>query len=632
MFGSFGSGLSAFLRTPKMSEKKSPAESPFSGFTSSTDNQAPLATAPSSSQATGPERVPPFSGFFTSSSPMANLARLPPIPGLTDFIIPDREAARANRPSIARPSSSATSVHTVISPPQTASSERVPPRAGYFAADSPAPSAMTDPTMPDRENLSRISVSGSSFRERMREMRAAKRAELPSFLDIDEQDASEATNHPSKPELKTNGESLKSNNNDNTKPESQPSPKSVPESSSGTQDDAVTRFQGKDSEREPYPSKEPELKLEPSPSTGLTVPLLAQKPSSKRSLRRATQNSRQTNLLTPLLQEIEYVVTLPMTQRIRDQYISIINSYQSVIDSFLNEESTCDDILGKIRAMLDQVKNLTIHRDIDGEYRDFKGEMVADEEVSWTESSSSKFQFLRYFFESVRNKDVHIALVAQSGRLHDIIENYLQGICVRYSRPGNVTRSKPSASKGRLEVTLIASGIDGASSVTKRADLVIAFDSSFNAKDKQVDLLRHHMINVGELSPIIHLIVYKSVEHIERSIPMSMKPIERLRKIVHYVIQTHLVVGLLELDDLGIAAYAEETTMILEGCGLDRFNAFPSIRPIECLGWNSASTQSEERPRAKRGRPPNILRFKRGLVSSRANKILARSCNANYRC
>lgn len=630
MFGSFGSGLSAFLRTPKMSEKKS--ESPFSGFTSSMNNQAPLATAPSSSHATGPERVPPFSGFFTSNSPMANLARLPPIPGLTDFIIPDREAARANRPSITHPSSSATSVHTTISPPQTASSERVPPRAGYFAADSPAPGAMTDPTMPDREPLQRISVSGSSFRERMREMRAAKRAELPSFLDIDGQDASEDTSRPSKSEPKTSDESPKSNDNHITKLESQPSPKSVPESSSGTQDDADTRFQDRDSAQEPFPSKEPELKPEPSPSALLSVPLLVQKPPSKRSLCAAPQNLRQTRLLTPLLEEIEYVVTLPMTQRIRDQYISVVNSYQTDIDAFLNEESTSDEVLDKIRAMLDQVKNLTIHRDIDGEYRDFKGEMVAEEEISWTEGSSSKFQFLRRFFESVRNKDVHIALVAQSGRLHDIIENYLQGICVRYNRPGNVSRSKPSASKGRLEVTLIASGLEGASNVTKRADLVIAFDSSFNAKDKQVDLLRHHIINVGELSPIIHLIVYKSVEHIERSIPMSMKPIERLRKIVHYVVQTHLEVGLLELDDLGIAAYAEETTMVLEGCGLDRFNAFPSIRPIESLGWNSASTQSEERPRAKRGRPSNLLRFKRGLVSSRANKSLQLAGHAKYRC
>lgn len=621
MFGSFGSGLSAFLRTPKMSEKKS-AESPFSGFTSSMNNQVPLATAPSSSQATGPERVPPLSGLFTANSPMANLARLPPIPGLTDFIIPDREAARANRPSVTQQSSSATSVHTTISPPPTTSSERIPPRTGFFTADSPAPGAMTDPTMPDREPLRRIPVSGSSFRERMREMRAAKRAELPSFLDIDGQDASEDASRPSKSETKIGGESPKSNDNHIAKLESQPGPKSAPESSSGTQHDAETRFQGKDSEQEPHPSKEPELILEPSPSTLLSVPIPVQKPPSKRSLRAAPQNLLQIKLLTPLLEEIEYVVTLPMTQRIRDQYISVVNSNQSDIDAFLNDESTSDEVLDKIRAMLDQVKNLTIHRDIDGEYRDFKGEMVAEEEVSWTEGSSSKFQFLRRFFESVRDKDVHIALVAQSGRLHDIIENYLQGICVRYNRPGNVSRSKPSASKGRLEVTLIASGLDGASSVTKRADLVIAFDSSFNAKDKQVDLLRHHMINVGELSPIIHLIVYKSVEHIERSIPMSMKPIERLRKIVHYVVQTHLEVGLLELDDLGIAAYAEETTMVLEGCGLDRFNAFPSIRPIESLGWNSASSQSEERPRAKRGRPPNILRFKRGLVSSRANKIL----------
>lgn len=254
------------------------------------NNLAPLATAPSSSQATVPERVPPISGFFTSSSPMANLARLPPIPGLTDFIVPDREAARPNRPSMTRPSSSATSVHTTISPPQTASPERVPPRAGYFAADSPAPSAMTDPTIPDRETLHRITVSGSSFRERMREMRAAKKAELPIFLDIDGQDPSPDTSHPSKSEPKISVESPKSNDNHLTERESQPSPKSVPESSSGTRDDSETRFQGKDSEQGPYPSNEPEMKIEHSSSTVLSVSLPAQKLPSKCSFRAVAQN------------------------------------------------------------------------------------------------------------------------------------------------------------------------------------------------------------------------------------------------------------------------------------------------------------------------------------------------------
>lgn len=272
-----------------MSEKKSPTESHFPGFTSSMNDQTLLATGPSSSQATETERVPPLSELITSNSPMANLARLPPIPGLTDFIIPDRESARASLPSITSLSSSATSVLTTNSPPQTTSSERVPPRAGYFAADSPATSAMTDPMMPARENLHRISVSGSSFRERMREMRAAKRAELPSFIDLDGQDASEDTSCPSKSEPKISDESPKPNDKHITKSESQLSPKSVPDTSSGTQNDADTQFRGKDSERETYPSKEPELKLEPLPSDVPSVPLLAQKPPSKLSLRVATQ-------------------------------------------------------------------------------------------------------------------------------------------------------------------------------------------------------------------------------------------------------------------------------------------------------------------------------------------------------
>lgn len=119
-------------------------------------------------------------------------------------------------------------------------------------------------------------------------MRAAKRAELPSFIDLDGQDASEDTRRLSKSEPKLSGESPKSNDNHITKPESQPSPKSVPDTSSGTQDDPDILFRVKDSKREPSPSKEPEFKLEPLPSNVPTVPLIAQKPPSKLSLRVAT--------------------------------------------------------------------------------------------------------------------------------------------------------------------------------------------------------------------------------------------------------------------------------------------------------------------------------------------------------
>lgn len=295
----------------------------------------------------------------------------------------------------------------------------------------------------------------------------------------------------------------------------------------------------------------------------------------------ASRTPKRTTLIPTHLREMEFIIPLSMNPRVRDQYITTIKYYQKDISKFLNTEIPEERVVERVKVMLDRVKRVATHIDLDNGVNASQGQEEAENEALWAETCSAKFLFLRHFLDSLRYQDQHIAIVARSGQLHDIIELFLKGKQIKYSRPATVSRSLPSLSKGRLQVTLIASGEEGASSLPKPANLVLAFDGSFNRQDVQVGLLRNHLVNVGQLAPVIHLLVYKSAEHIERCIPESINPLDRLKNIISCMVQTQDDVGLLLPDEAGTAAVAEEAVAFLEAGGLDEDWTFPAIRPIE---------------------------------------------------
>lgn len=313
---------------------------------------------------------------------------------------------------------------------------------------------------------------------------------------------------------------------------------------------------------------------------------------SKLGLHSENSYPQSTIALSPAnLGEMEFVIPLSMNTRVKDQYISTINNYQQAVQALMKDEALNDKTLEQIRKMLERANQITTHIDLDCASQMFQEQQAADEEALWAENCSSKFKFIRHLFDAVKQYDVHIAIMAQSGRLLDILETFLRGRRVRYNRPDTVSRSNTAVAKGRLNVTLLASGLDGASYLPRPATLVIAFDGSFNAQDPQVKLLRGHLVNVGQLSPVIHLLVYGSAEHIERCLPESTDSVKRLRKIVNYMTQTQNNMGQLLPDELGAAASAEEVAAFLEVGALEKDWTFPAIRPIDGLEMNESPRQ-----------------------------------------
>ena len=315
---------------------------------------------------------------------------------------------------------------------------------------------------------------------------------------------------------------------------------------------------------------------------------------SKLSFHREVSYAQTITTLNPVhLGEMEFVIPLSMNTRVRDQYISTINYYRQAIEDLMRDEVPDQALVEQVREMLRRVNHVTTHVDLDSGDSVTQQQASPEDEAVWAENCSAKFQFLRHLFDCIRDLDLHVGIVARSGRLLDIVETFLKGRRIVYNRPDTLMRSNPRVAEGRMEVSLIASGEEGAAALPKAANLVIALDSSFDAQDVQVGILRSHLTNVGQLSPIIHLLVYNSAEHIERCLSTSIEPLDRLRKIVSCMTQTRHEVGLLLQEEAASLAAAEEVAAFLEAGGLEEDWTFPSIRPIEGIEFLEPSQDTE---------------------------------------
>ena len=263
--------------------------------------------------------------------------------------------------------------------------------------------------------------------------------------------------------------------------------------------------------------------------------------------------------------EMEFLVSLPLPTRVRDIYVKTIEEDQDVIKKFLETDVEDDTLVKQIENLLSKVDNISSHIDLNDETTMTQQEAAPEYHAVWAANCSGKFQFLCRLMELLRASDLHIAIVAKGGQLLDIIELFLKGNHFNYSRPDAYSQSNRKEVHGRLEVTLMASGEQESSTLVKFANLVIAFDSSFSSDEAQIKSLRQHMLNVGKLSPVIHLLIYSSVEHITRCIPSSFTGINKLKVLMNCVARTSHLAGELAIDDGIPEESAEEVAHFVQG-------------------------------------------------------------------
>ena len=292
----------------------------------------------------------------------------------------------------------------------------------------------------------------------------------------------------------------------------------------------------------------------------------------------------------------EFVITLPMQPRILSQYVDTIEYYPQAISRNMTEETIGEDIMEKLNTLLHRLSNVATHIGLEGGGPTSQEDVNPEEEALYAEMSSEKFKFLGHLLALTKGTQMHIALVAKQGHLLDIIELYLKGKGVSFWRPDTKTQgaeSTGSDSSGSQLVSIIASG--EAVSVP-RANLIIAFDESFNAKDIHIANLREQKASGDDLTAVIRLVVYSSVEHLDLCLARSLGSINRIRKLIFCVWHTQRSVGQLEPDEPSPAACAQLVLEFFKSGSKTSAWTLPAIRPIENLPvMDSDSSLSDAR-------------------------------------
>lgn len=350
-----------------------------------------------------------------------------------------------------------------------------------------------------------------------------------------------------------------------------------------------------------YQAQEEPERLEVQPiliSTELPLPLRSSQSvphtpvTPSRLATHADTSPSQTVILEPRnLGKAEFVIPLCMQKRIVRQYVDTMSYYTKSITENMTKANLGNKCITNSNTLLSRLANVSTHIGLEGGGPSSQDSIKSEQEALYAELSSEKFKFLGCLFESTKQDNLHIALIAKPGPLHDIVELYLKGKKVNYNRPATFSRSDPRTAHGRLQVSLLASGQgeDNRIEVARKADLVIALDETFNAQDSQVIDLRN---NTGRLAPVIRLIIFASVEHFDLCLPRTLDPIDRLRKLISCVWHTQSIVGELKDYEPGSQTCATTVATYLRGTNQSTWR-LPKIQTIQLPAMDSDSSLSD---------------------------------------
>lgn len=294
--------------------------------------------------------------------------------------------------------------------------------------------------------------------------------------------------------------------------------------------------------------------------------------------------SQTTTLKVRNLGPREFVVTLPMQPRILSQYVDTIEYYPEAIRRNMTEETIGEDVAERLNTLLHRLGNVATHIGLEGGGPSSQEDINPEEEALYAELSSEKFKFLGHLLALTRGSQIHMAVVAKPGHLLDIIEMFLKGKNVSYLRPDTQTNAlKPQNPDSVGSQTVIIIPSSGETVFFPSVDVIVAFDETFNAKESHITNSRKQKAGGDDLTPVIRLVVYSSVEHLDLCLARSLEPIDRIRKLIFCVWHTQRSVGQLEPDEPGPAACAQQVLEFYNSGSKTSSWTLTSIRPIENL-------------------------------------------------
>lgn len=231
----------------------------------------------------------------------------------------------------------------------------------------------------------------------------------------------------------------------------------------------------------------------------------------------------------------EFIVPLFIQGRQSDMYSQHIALKKDTLEKFLEDPHSVEPI-SQVEEILTYLRAIETHVDL---VFAEAGSGLLNDEMSMTQAAhaaqfgmenSTKFRFLHKLFHDLQDSNIqkHIVLVTEKDddALFNILETFCEAKNINYNMPTRGHRTDPTV-QGDLQITIIPSN---ASPVIRPADLIICLDGFQDAT--QIRKKNWAKSPEREVVPVIHLVIPRTVGHIERYIAPSLGPLERMHTVL----------------------------------------------------------------------------------------------------
>jgi hypothetical protein len=241
----------------------------------------------------------------------------------------------------------------------------------------------------------------------------------------------------------------------------------------------------------------------------------------------------------------EYIVPLFIEGRQSDEYSAHIKKHKDLLQGFMKDPQSYEP-LSEVEGLLSYLRAIETHMDLVFSEADLELDDAMDSgtqidfALQFGIENSTKFRFLHTLFHAMRNQRKHILLVLEEDNevLFNVIETFCKANFIQYKMPTKGRQADPARVEGSLSVTILPSNM---SPIIQPADAIICLDGVQDAK--QIRQKNWGSNSDLEAVPVLHLVISRTVGHIERYLSASLGKRERIHTILASLANM--------LDDLG---------------------------------------------------------------------------------
>ncbi|KAH6638767.1 hypothetical protein C7974DRAFT_448460 [Boeremia exigua] len=234
------------------------------------------------------------------------------------------------------------------------------------------------------------------------------------------------------------------------------------------------------------------------------------------------------------LEREEYIVPLYIDGRQKNSYIEYIERKTDLLNAVLESEGDlASDMIDGAEQVLTHLRNLETHPDLT--YAEAESATTNPDSRSRADvqhgarfgiDNSVKFRFLGELFDQLREHSMHVVLLLDQAdtALINILRTFLEAAAHNYHMPLEGYTS--NVSDDTLRITVIPRT---PSLLLQRADLAICLNGVQSASNiRQNDWARES----GNIMPVLHLVIPRTIGHIERYFPPNVSESHRIVEIL----------------------------------------------------------------------------------------------------